>query len=112
MSFVTYNIKYNMIYTPENGITILKNNGADYYDIKMGWEDTFQKMRENYIKNDYESYKKECNNFYRGIISHKEFSINLNNNVVKHMENNINLSMQVLKENMEKYNVATIYINH
>ena len=103
MSFARYNVKYNIVYTQKNGIFILKNDGADSYDIKMGWEDTFQKMRNHYIENNFGAYEKEYLNFCRGIITHREFAVNLNSNVVEHMENNIDISIVPDTENYKYY---------
>ena len=109
--FSKYNVKYNIVFTQKNGIFILKNDGADEYDIQRGWEDTFQKMNNCYKRNNLSSYNGEYIKYINGLISRKELKNNLTGGTFKHMGSNIDKGIAFFSESMEKHNVKTLYIN-
>lgn len=77
LCFGRYNAKYNLVFTEEQGLIILKNNGADYYDIQMGWNDIFQKMKEHYRLNNPKAYNEEYNKYHSGLITRKDLKRNI-----------------------------------
>jgi hypothetical protein len=112
MSFAIFNVKYNIVYTQNRELFIIKNSGADTYDIKMGWNDTIQEMRKHYMKNDSDSYNYEYSKYLCGFITPKELVKTIGRSVIEYMGQNINETVPTFKECMGKHNVDTIYLSY
>ena len=56
MNFADYNVKYNIVFTEENGLFILKNKGADKSDIQRAWDNIFDEMKDHFKTNNSKSY--------------------------------------------------------
>ena len=72
----------------------------------MGWNDTFQKMKEHYRINNSESYNSEYEKYNSGKISRNQLKKNIYENVLQHMGENLNISKETYVECMGKHNVG------
>lgn len=112
MSLSIYNVKYNIVYTQNKGIFILKSKNADDYDSIMGWNDTFQMMKNHYKKNNPKSYNYLYNLYFRGIIPRNEFMNKETYKVLEHMGENIDVSVLAFEKCMNRHNINVLYISN
>lgn len=110
MNFADYNVKYNIVFTEENGLFILKNNGADKSDIQRAWDNIFDEMKDHFKTNNSKSYNEEYDNYVLGVLSRKDLKKNIWSKVIKHMGNNINKSKEVYESCMVEVNVEVLSV--
>lgn len=109
--FAEYNTKYNISFTEEEGLFILKNNGATSEDILKGWNDIYQVMYEDFKKSSSEKYWHIIDLVEHASLGNDEYDSLIYSEVIEHMSNNRKLSEEVYIEKMTKQNIEVIHIN-
>ncbi len=110
MGFAEYGIKYNIVFTENEGLFILNNVDATKNGIKQAWNDIYQFMLDDFKTNNDKEY-----NHILDLVNHAGLDDNLYDSmlydkVIEHMSNNKELSIEVFKEKMAKHNVNVTHM--
>ena len=108
--FAEYNVKYNIVFTEEQGVLIFKNDSAIKEDIIKGWKDTYNDMFAD-LKKDYSSnYYHILDLYMNGGLKDDEFGELVYDEIINHMSENVELSIEYFIKNMQKYGVDVTHI--
>ena len=110
IGFAEYNVKYNVVFTENEGLFILKNNGATEEDIKQGWDDIYQFMFENFKASNSNEYWHIIDLVNNAGLDDDMYDSMMYEKVIGHMSNNKKLSISVYKEKMDNHNVGVYHI--
>ena len=107
--FAVYDIKYSFIFTEENGLYVIKNDGENSNDIQNGWNGFYNDMLEDYKENKSLEYGHLLDMYIYGGLDEKIYNTLLRSKVKKHISNNISLSLNLFKHNMIKHNIPVFH---
>ncbi|WP_407454424.1 phage minor head protein [Methanobrevibacter sp.] len=108
--FAEYNVKYNIVFTERCGLFILKNDGATSDDIKQGWEDIYEFMREDFKSKNSTEYWHIIDLVEHAGLDDDLYDSMMYKKVMEHMSKNKKLSIHVFKEKMSQHNVGVFHI--
>lgn len=109
--FAKYNIKYNISFTEEEGLFILKNNGSTSENIIKGWNDIYQAMYEDFKTSNSGDYWHIIDLIEHASLGNDEYDALIYKGVIEHMSNNRKFSEEVYIEKMTKQNIGVKHIN-
>ncbi|MCQ2970005.1 hypothetical protein SAMN05216439_1779 [Methanobrevibacter gottschalkii] len=110
------NSKYNMIYAPGFGVTIIKQSSPTDKPNKKKLKESYNKAnhnRKNYVNNNIthmaDEYKKEIKDNYRISMIQKKRDINEIKDIIRH--SNLKEQCEFYNKELKKHGVELIYIN-
>lgn len=110
IGFAEYNIKYNIVFTEEQGLLIFKNDSAIKEDIITGWKDTYNDMFMDLKKDFSSNYYHIVDLYANGGLKDDEFEELVYKEVINHMSKNVELSIEYFIKNMQEYGVDVTHI--